>query len=46
MNTKMIATAALTLLCSIALSDSAETPIRNPVYTKDGRLALPENYRE
>ena len=46
MNTKMIATAALTLLCSIALSDSAETPISNPVYTKDGRLVLPENYRE
>ena len=46
MNTKMIAIAALTLLCSTALSDSAETPIRNPVYTKDGRLALPENYRE
>jgi cytochrome P460 len=46
MNTKMIAIAALTLLCSTALSDSTETSIRNPVYTKDGRLALPENYRE
>ena len=46
MNTKITATAALTLLCSIALSDSAETPIRNPVYTEDGRLVLPENYRE
>jgi Cytochrome P460 len=46
MNTKMIATAALTLLGSTALSDSAETPIRNPVYTEEGRLVLPENYRE
>jgi hypothetical protein len=46
MNTKMIAIAALTLLCSTALSDSTETPIRAPVYTKDGRLTLPENYRE
>ncbi|HMH30508.1 MAG TPA: cytochrome P460 family protein [Steroidobacteraceae bacterium] len=46
MNTKMIAIAALTLLCSTALGDSTETPIRAPVYTKDGRLTLPENYRE
>ena len=46
MNTKMTAAALLTLLCSIALSDSAEPPIRNPVYSEDGRLALPENYRE
>jgi Cytochrome P460 len=46
MNTKMIAIAALTLLCSIALSNSAETPIRDPVYTKDGRLVLPGDYRE
>ena len=42
----MIATAALTLLGSIALSESTETPVRNPVYTEDGRLALPEDYRE
>jgi hypothetical protein len=46
MNTKMIATAALTLLCSIALSESTERPVRNPVYTEDGRLVLPEDYRE
>jgi hypothetical protein len=46
MNTKMIVTAALTLLCSIALSESAETPVRSPVYTEDGRLTLPEDYRE
>jgi hypothetical protein len=46
MNTKMIATAALTLLCSTALSESAETPIRNPVYTEDGQLVLPADYRE
>ncbi len=42
----MIATAALTLLCSTALSESAETPIRNPVYTEDGQLVLPADYRE
>ncbi|MEO7206202.1 MAG: cytochrome P460 family protein [Steroidobacteraceae bacterium] len=46
MNTKMIAIAVLPLLCSIALGESVETPIRNPVYTDDGRLALPEDYRE
>jgi hypothetical protein len=47
MKTKTIAlTSALTLLCSIALSDSTGTPIRAPVYTDDGRLALPEDYRE
>jgi hypothetical protein len=46
MNTKMIATAALTLLCSIALSESAETPVRKPAYTEDGQLVLPADYRE
>jgi Cytochrome P460 len=46
MNTKMIAAAALSLLCPLALSESTETTIRNPVYTEDGRLALPEDYRE
>src|SRR5579863_1832525 len=39
MNIKMIAIAALTLVCSIALSES--TTIRGPVYTEDGRLTLP-----
>ena len=46
MNTKMIAIGALTLLCSIALSDSTETTVRSPVYTADGQLTLPEDYRE
>ena len=52
MNTKMIATAALTLLCSIALSESTDAlsestaSVRNPVYTEDGQLTLPEDYRE
>jgi len=46
MNTKMIATAALTLLCSIAVSESTETTVRSPVYTEDGQLTLPEDYRE
>jgi Cytochrome P460 len=46
MNTQLIAAAALTLVCSIALSDSTEPPIRTPAYTDDGRLVLPEDYRE
>jgi cytochrome P460 len=52
MNTKMIATGALTLLCSIALSESTDAlsesteTLRNPVYTADGQLTLPEDYRE
>ena len=47
MKTKTIAlTTALTLVCSIALSDSTGTPIRGPVYTDEGRLTLPEDYRE
>ena len=46
MNTKPMAAAALTLLCSIALGDSASTPIRSPVFTEDGRLVLPQDYRE
>ncbi len=37
---------ALTLLCSVALSASTATPASTPVYTEDGRLALPEGYRE
>jgi hypothetical protein len=46
MKTKVLAAATLTLVCSTALSDSSETAIRGPVYTEDGRLLLPENYRE
>jgi hypothetical protein len=46
MNSKMIAAAALSLLCSLAFSESTETAIRSPVYTEDGRLALPADYRE
>jgi hypothetical protein len=52
MNTKMIATAILTLLCSIALSESTDAlgesteTVRKPVYTADGELTLPEDYRE
>lgn len=45
MNTKIIATAALALLSSIAQSDSTDS-VRNPIYGEDGQLALPENYRE
>jgi hypothetical protein len=46
MNTKMIAAAALTLICSIALSESSDRTVRNPVYTEEGELVLPEDYRE
>jgi hypothetical protein len=46
MNTKIIASAALSLLCTLAVSGPTETTIRSPVYTEDGRLALPEDYRE
>ena len=45
MNTKTIVIAALALVSSIALSESTET-VRNPVYTAEGQLALPEDYRE
>jgi hypothetical protein len=38
--------AALSLVYSIALCDSTATAIRNPIYTDDGRLVLPEDYRE
>jgi hypothetical protein len=46
MNSKTIACAALSLFCSIALSESTDTAARAPVYTEDGRLTLPEDYRE
>jgi hypothetical protein len=53
MKTKLIAsttllfsTTALVFLSTIALSDSSGTPSRAPVYTEDGRLTLPEDYRE
>lgn len=52
MNTKMIVTAALTLVCCIALSESTDAlsestaSVRDPVYTEDGQLTLPQDYRE
>ena len=39
-------TTALSLFCSITSSNGAATAVRTPVYTDDGRLALPEDYRE
>ena len=42
---KLAITTALCLFCSIALSDGAPA-VRAPVYTDDGRLALPEDYRQ
>jgi Cytochrome P460 len=46
MKTKLIAIASLALLSTLALSESTENPARAPIYSDDGRLALPENYRE
>jgi Cytochrome P460 len=52
MKTKSIALAtaalggALTLACTIASSDSTAIAVRAPVYAEDGRLTLPEDYRE
>jgi hypothetical protein len=46
MKTQLIAAAALALLSNTTPTESAETPVRAPVYTEDGRLTLPEDYRE
>jgi hypothetical protein len=47
MNTKITAlTVALTLVGFNALGDSTATAVRTPAYTDDGRLTLPEDYRE
>jgi Cytochrome P460 len=44
--TLVVTTTALVFLSTIAQSDSTESPVRAPVYTEDGRLTLPEDYRE
>ena len=38
--------AALIVLCSAALLDSATPPVSGPEYTSDAQLKLPENYRQ
>ena len=38
--------AALVLLCSAALLNSATPPVSGPEYTSDGQMKLPENYRQ
>ena len=45
MNRKMIALAGL-LLCSMAQGYLSEPQNTGPAYTADGRLLLPENYRD
>jgi hypothetical protein len=45
MNCKLIALTGL-LLCAMAQGDSKEPQNRGPAYTADGRLLLPENYRD
>src|ERR1700733_1670963 len=49
MKTQITAIAAISLLAgltTIASSESTESPARAPAYSEDGRLSLPENYRE
>src|SRR5580704_14247941 len=46
MNTKIIAIGTLTLLCSFARGESSDSAIRSPVYTEDGQLTFPADYRE
>jgi hypothetical protein len=45
MNGKLIALTGL-LLCSMAQGDPEAPQNRGPAYTADGRLLLPENYRD
>ena len=46
MNIKsLILIAVLSFPCAAALCQSAGSPVRAPVYTDDGRLVLPEDYR-
>jgi Cytochrome P460 len=42
----LIATASLAFLSTLAWSQTPDAPARAPVYTEDGRLTLPEDYRE
>ncbi|HEX3911909.1 MAG TPA: cytochrome P460 family protein [Steroidobacteraceae bacterium] len=47
MKTTLLALAAtLVLLCSVASSETTGSSGYAPVYTEDGRLSLPANYRE
>jgi len=46
MKTQLIALAVLACLSTAASSDTAENAVRAPAYSEDGRLLLPENYRE
>jgi hypothetical protein len=46
MKSKLLATTTLVFLSSLALGQAAGLPAHAPVYTDDGQLALPEDYRE
>jgi Cytochrome P460 len=46
MKSNLMVIAALTLMGPMALGESTQAPVRDPVYTEDGSLALPEDYRE
>jgi hypothetical protein len=43
---KALLLAALVLLCSVALLNSARPPASGPEYTSDAQMKLPENYRQ
>ena len=46
MNARLAALVASMLLCSMAHADAPRAQDKNPAYTSDGRLLLPENYRD
>ena len=46
MKAQLIVFAALACLSTVASSASTEKPLQAPLYSADGRLSLPENYRE
>jgi hypothetical protein len=46
MNCKAIALTGLLLLCSTAHGESKEPARAGPTFTADGKLVLPENYRD
>jgi hypothetical protein len=46
MKIQLIALAALVCSSTVASSGSSENALRAPTYSEDGRLSLPEDYRE
>jgi hypothetical protein len=46
MNGKLMALTGLMLFCACAVADAPGPQDRSPAYTADGKLRLPENYRD